>query len=84
MADEAPGQGFLIQPIEVIELGHQLLGPGSHSPTGIMSNPWHTTHLRLAAKGQLAFTKEQAQQIQVALRKRLGAEHASTDSRIPR
>lgn len=66
------------------ELGHLLLGRGSHSPAGITSKPWHTTHLRLAAKGQLVFTEEQAQQIRAALGKRLGAKQASTDSRVPR
>jgi len=42
------------------EIGHLLLPPGSHSPTGIMRARWRSTDLALIATGRLLFTPEQA------------------------
>ena len=42
------------------EVGHLLLGTGSHSDLGIMRTPWHGPELALAHKGQLFFTREQS------------------------
>ena len=46
------------------ELGHLLLGVGSHSSTGIMHVPWHLKELKSAAQGLLNFTPEQADRMQ--------------------
>ena len=49
------------------EIGHLLLGPGSHSRTGIMSCPWSQAELKQIATTHLSFTDGQA----VAIRDRL-------------
>src|SRR5262249_5869897 len=45
------------------ELGHLLLGPSAHSPTGIMCADWDPSHLRSALRGHQLFTAEQSNQI---------------------
>jgi hypothetical protein len=42
------------------ELGHLLLGPGAHSPTGIMHGQWDRNYLRLALMGRQLFTPQQS------------------------
>ncbi len=42
------------------ELGHLLLGSNAHSRQGIMCPQWHQGELRLASKGSLLFSQEQA------------------------
>jgi hypothetical protein len=45
------------------EIGHLLLGRGSHSGSGIMHVPWDKLQLRRASEGRLLFTSPQAKQI---------------------
>ena len=45
------------------EIGHLLLGNGSHSPEGIMNARWGPKSLRLAARGKLTFSTRQAERI---------------------
>jgi hypothetical protein len=47
----------------VHEIGHLLLGPGSHSRTGIMSSPWSQAQVKQIATSHLSFTEAQAQAI---------------------
>ncbi|MGC9997313.1 MAG: hypothetical protein ABSE79_18500 [Terriglobia bacterium] len=47
------------------ELGHLLLGSGSHSPTGIMCGQWDRDYLRLALMGRQLFTPQQSALLQV-------------------
>jgi len=42
------------------ELGHLLLGPDAHSPTGIMRGHWDRDYLRLALRGRQLFTPQQS------------------------
>jgi hypothetical protein len=42
------------------EIGHLLLGPNSHSSTGIMRAKWTRDELELARLGRLLFTPEQS------------------------
>jgi hypothetical protein len=49
------------------ELGHVLLGAGSHSRHGIMRIPWGRRELHWAAKGSLNFTPGEAAQIRTKL-----------------
>ena len=49
------------------ELGHLLLGPHSHSLTGIMCAVWREVELRNAAQGALLFTPAQSKLIRVKL-----------------
>jgi hypothetical protein len=47
----------------VHELGHLLLGSGSHSPTGIMQPVWQSQILLQGLRRALHFTPEQARRI---------------------
>ena len=56
-------QGVILGNVIAHEIGHILLGPGSHSETGIMSFPWGRKQLLDASRGLLLFTPEQARNI---------------------
>jgi len=56
-------QGIILGHVIAHEIGHILLGPGSHSETGIMSFPWGRKQLVDASRGLLLFTPEQARNI---------------------
>ena len=56
-------QGVILGHVIAHEIGHILLGPGSHSETGIMSFPWGRKQLLDASRGLLRFTPEQARNI---------------------
>lgn len=58
------------------EIGHLLLGIGSHSSRGIMRFPWKGKEVELADKGWLRFTPRQAKRIRVQVRARVRAEKA--------
>jgi len=53
------------------ELGHLLLGPGSHSAGGIMSGEWGSKELQLALMGRLLFASQQAKLIRAEARRRM-------------
>ena len=57
--------GTLLGDARVHELGHLLLGSGSHSPTGIMQPVWQSQILLLGLRRGLHFTPEQARRIRV-------------------
>jgi hypothetical protein len=63
-----PGKADLLGFVIAHELGHLLLGAGSHSAKGIMQANWGAEALRAASHGNLFFTTEQT----VAIRSRLG------------
>lgn len=52
------------------ELGHLLLGPVSHSPTGIMCGQWDKNYLRLGLMGSLRFTLQQSALLQANVLRR--------------
>jgi len=56
------------------EMGHLLLGLGSHSAMGIMHVPWARDQLDRARFSRLLFTPEQAEQIRRQVSERLAAE----------
>ena len=49
------------------EIGHLLLGPDSHSPTGIMKGKWSKEDLRGAGWGRLVFTPQQGEIIRAGV-----------------
>ena len=49
------------------EIGHLLLGEGSHSGKGIMRTPWLKQEMDDAARGWLGFTAKQAKRMQADL-----------------
>ncbi len=52
------------------EIGHLLLGNGSHSREGIMNARWGPKSLRLAARGKLVFSPQQAKRMRADVLKR--------------
>jgi hypothetical protein len=57
-------QGELLGYVVVHELGHLLLGKGSHSNAGLMRAKWQVEELREAARGNLSFTKSETERMQ--------------------
>ena len=55
------------------EIGHLLLGEGSHSKYGLMSLPWSPKVLTAADRGMLSFAKREAVRIRKAARARQAA-----------
>ena len=53
------------------EIGHLLLGNGSHSSDGIMNARWGPKSLRLAARGKLLFSPQQAERIRANVLERI-------------
>jgi hypothetical protein len=45
------------------EIGHLLLGPNSHTPTGIMPGKWNEQDLQTIARAYLVFTPAQSKRI---------------------
>ena len=58
------------------ELGHLLLGVGSHSPSGLMRVPWHKKELELIAQGSMFFMPWQAERMQAQVIARVASERA--------
>ncbi|MFB3924326.1 MAG: hypothetical protein ACE145_21610 [Terriglobia bacterium] len=56
------------------EIGHVLLGPDSHSDSGIMCPNWDRSFLEKAVRGQLLFTPIQAESIRADVRARIDAQ----------
>jgi hypothetical protein len=62
------------------EIGHLLLGPGHHSLTGVMHGNWDRQSLEDASRGQLFFTRDQAQLIRNEVQTRMEmAQESVTD-----
>lgn len=59
------------------EIGHLLLGPGTHSPSGIMKARWLPDDIRLMEMGGLRFQSEQARR----MRQRLDAQNFRASAR---
>ena len=56
------------------EIGHLLLGPNSHSPSGIMQARWEAEQVQQLLKGALVFDKRQAARIQEEVQRRMEAQ----------
>lgn len=67
-------QGVLLGMALAHEIGHLLLGRGSHSQQGLMSCPWSKEDIRDAARGRLAFGPVQLAQVQKQVLARAEAE----------
>jgi hypothetical protein len=66
------------------EIGHLLLGPDSHSESGIMQPRWERKQMRQALTGTLLFTPVQAKHIQAEARMRMSSETASLRLQLAR
>lgn len=54
----------------VHEIGHLLLGPNSHTASGIMRGRWNKQDLETIAKAHLAFSEQQSEHIREEIRER--------------
>ena len=66
------------------EVGHLLLGKGSHAARGLMSFPWNRKELKEAAWGGLVFTRGQRRRIQGAMLERIVSPQEFQRSLSPR
>jgi hypothetical protein len=66
--------GVFLGQIVAHELGHLLLGPGSHSVSGIMHSPWHGKDLELIAQGTKLFMPWEAAKMRSAISAREAVE----------
>jgi hypothetical protein len=81
----AASKPMLLGHLLVHEIGHLLLGPNSHSPSGIMHVPWNKNDIERAQTASLLFTPDEARRIQGQVRKRMEAAIAQREiSRPPR
>jgi hypothetical protein len=65
------------------EIGHILLGPNSHSPTGIMRSQWTEEEFRNSARQAFRFTPEQAERLQAGLLARLQEQGDRSRREVP-
>ncbi len=65
--DRNSAQALVLGHIIAHEIGHLLLGKGSHASRGLMSFPWNKKELKEAAWGGLAFTRGQTRRVRNAM-----------------
>jgi hypothetical protein len=63
------------------ELGHLLLGIGSHGATGLMHVPWHHKELENVAQGALLFTSSEGEKMRRQVSARLNGQVSMQASR---
>ena len=77
--DNSPSEaGVILGCVLAHELGHLLLGNGSHSSTGIMQPQWSHEQIRQAMMGGLLFTPEQAKKIREQVQPRMRLQTVSS------
>jgi hypothetical protein len=69
--------GVILGHLVAHELGHMLLGVGSHSAAGIMHVPWRYKELGTIQRGQMMFSSEQAQRMRMSVRARIALEETN-------
>ena len=73
-------QAIILGHVLAHEIGHLLLGPGSHAESGIMSFPWGQKQLVDASRRRLRFTQPEAAKIQKRLRTLRGSSELNAAS----
>lgn len=66
-------RGVILGHIVAHELGHLLLGAGSHSSSGMMHVPWLPQELERVAQGAMMFTGGESEKMRVNIRARMTA-----------
>ena len=64
------------------EIGHLLLGEGSHAGKGIMRTPWRKPEMERAAEGRLGFSAKQANRIRADVLARVAKRRPATANRL--
>lgn len=59
------------------ELGHLLLGSGSHGATGLMHTPWHSQELERISQGLMRFTSWESERMRAQILARAGQREAA-------
>jgi hypothetical protein len=72
-----PSYQVILAHVMAHELGHLLLGVGSHSAAGIMHVPWTKKELERMAQGSMLFSSREADRIRQQIRAR--SAHEATD-----
>lgn len=62
--------GAILGHLAAHELGHLLLGIGSHSSHGIMHVPWRLKELEIITQGLMMFTPTEAERMRMSIRAR--------------
>jgi hypothetical protein len=76
--------GVILGHLAAHELGHLLLGAGSHSSHGIMHVPWRLKELDVIAQGLMVFTLQQTESMRTNIRARSARERAMEAALAPR
>jgi hypothetical protein len=76
--------GLILGHLVAHELGHLLLGSGSHSSTGIMHVPWYPKELDILALGLMVFRPQEAERMRTNIRARLARERLTEAALAPR
>ena len=64
-------QAIILGHMILHEVGHLLLGPNSHSPSGVMGFPWDKRTLTNVERGRLKFSTGESSKIRKELQRRL-------------
>ena len=65
--------GIILGHLAAHEIGHLLLGAGSHSSTGIMHVPWRLDALDIIGQGLMVFRAQEAESMRTNVRARVQA-----------
>lgn len=76
-------QGVILGHLVAHELGHLLLGTGSHSSSGIMHVPWHLKELEIVAQERMWFTSVEGEHMRTNVRVRVQAAEAAGAALVP-
>jgi hypothetical protein len=75
--------GVILGHLVAHEVGHLLLGAGSHSAIGIMHVTWHLKELEIIGQGTMTFTPKEAERMRKNIRVRMAAEEATEAALVP-
>jgi hypothetical protein len=77
-------QGMILGDLITHELGHLLLGSGSHSSSGIMHVPWHLRELEIISQGLMVFMPQETERMRTNIRARAARKRAMGAALTPR
>ena len=75
--------GVILGHLAAHELGHLLLGRGSHSSTGIMHVPWRVSEVEIMAQGGMSFTPAEGKKMRMNIQMRIQAAEAAQATLVP-